>query len=222
VAGDVTGVEAPLSGFALAAYNLLQLPFLWTGVWGSWGLGWLDTMLPSIVPSAAVAAFVVVGFAGLGQLTRRKAIATGGVLFVLIVLPVYVLSVGGDKVGANLQPRYLLPLIVLFAFLLLTEPAGRSLNFTRVQTFAILGALVLANLVALQVNIRRYVTGADQQGMNLDAGSEWWWADFPLGPMAVWAIGALALAGLLATIWPQLRRRADPVHAGVAEEGDAP
>lgn len=211
VAGD-GGVEAPLSGFALAAYNILMLPFLWTGVWGSWGLGWLDTQLPGIVPWAATAAFIVVGFAGMGLLTWRKAIATGGVLLVLIVLPVYVLTAGGDKVGANLQPRYLLPLIVLFAFLLLTETAGGRLRFTRVQTFAVLGALAVANLVAMQVNIRRYVTGADQQGLNLDAGAEWWWTGFPVGPTAVWVIGALAYAGVLVLLWPQLRR-ADAVLA---------
>ena len=204
------GVEAPLTGFALAAYNILMLPFLWTGVWGTWGLGWLDTQLPGIVPWAAAAAFVVVGFAGIGLLTWRKSIATGGVLLVLIVLPVYVLTAGGDKVGANLQPRYLLPLIVLFAFLLLTETAGGRLRFTRVQTFAVLGALAVANLVSLQVDIRRYVTGADQQGLNLDAGAEWWWPGLPVGPTAVWVIGALAYAGLLALLWPQLRRREEP------------
>lgn len=209
VVGDITGEEATLSGFSLAAYNFLMLPFLWTGVWGSWGLGWLDTMLPAIVPWAATAAFIAVGFAGIGLLTWRKAIATGGVLLVLIALPVYVLTAGGDKVGANLQPRYLLPLIVLFIFLLLIVPAGGRLRFTRVQTFAILGALVLANLVSLQVNIRRYVTGADQQGFNLDAGAEWWWTGFPVGPMAVWVIGALAYAGLLAVLWPQLRRQTE-------------
>lgn len=209
VVGDMTGEEATLSGFSLAAYNFLMLPFLWTGVWGSWGLGWLDTMLPAIVPWAATAAFIAVGFAGIGLLTWRKAIATGGVLFVLIALPVYVLTAGGDKVGANLQPRYLLPLIVLFIFLLLIVPAGGRLRFTRVQTFAILGALVLANLVSLQVNIRRYVTGADQQGLNLDAGAEWWWTGFPVGPTAVWVIGALAYAGLLAVLWPQLRRHTE-------------
>lgn len=210
VAGE-GGVEAPLSGFALAAYNILMLPFLWTGVWGTWGLGWLDTQLPGIVPWAATAAFIVVGFAGLGLLTWRKAIATGGVLLVLIVLPVYVLTAGGDKVGASLQPRYLLPLIVLFAFLLLTEPSGRSLRFTRVQTFVILAALAVANLVSLQVNIRRYVTGADQQGLNLDAGAEWWWTGIPVGPTAVWVIGAVAYAGLVAVLWHQLRRPADSV-----------
>ncbi len=211
--GEVTGLEAPLGGVALAAYNLLMLPFLWTGVWGSWGLGWLDTTLPAIVPWSATAAFIAVGFAGLGQLTWRKAIATGGVLSALIVIPVYVLTAGGDMVGDSLQPRYLLPLIVLFAFVLLTEPAGRSLRFTRLQTFTIFGALALANLVALQVNIRRYVTGVDQQGLDLDAQLEWWWAGFPVGPMAVWVIGTLAYAGLLAMLWPQLRLLADDGEA---------
>jgi len=205
------GLEVPLSGFALAAYNLLMLPLLWTGVWGSWALGWLDTQLPSIVPWAATAAFIVVGFAGIGRIDLRKALATGGTLLVLIVLPVYVLTAGGDQVGANLQPRYLLPLIALFAFLLVTDPSrGPGISFTRVQTFAILGALAIANFVSLQVNIRRYVTGADQQGLNLDEGAEWWWTGFPAGPSAVRIVGALAYAGLLAVLWPQLRRRAAP------------
>jgi len=195
-----------LSGFALAAYNLLMLPLLWTGVWGTWALGWFDTQMPAIVPWAAVSAFVVVGFAGLGMLTWRKAIAISGVLAVLVVLPVYVLTAGGDPVGVSLQPRYLLPLIVLFAFVLLVEPGGRTLRFSRLQTFIILGALALANFVALQVNIRRYVTGVDQQGVNLDSGAEWWWVGFPIGPTALWVIGVLAYAGLLAVLWPELRR----------------
>ncbi len=215
VPSGATGVGAPLRGLGLAAYNLLMLPFLWTGVWGSWGLGWLDTALPAIVTWAATGAFIAVGFGGLGQLTRRKAISTGGVLSVLIVLPVYVLTAGGDKVGANLQPRYLLPVIVLFGFLLVTEPAGRILRFSRVQTAVILGALFVANLVSLQVNIRRYVTGASQQGMNLDAGAEWWWPGLPVGPMAVWIIGALAYGGLLVTLWPHLRRMSDSTPARV-------
>jgi len=197
---------AHLTGLALAAYNLLMLPFLWTGVWGTWALGWFDTGLPAIVPWAAVAAFVAVGFAGLGRLNWRKAVSVAGVLLVLIVLPVYVLTVGGEKVGESLQPRYLLPLIVLLALLLVTMPFARELRFTRIQTFTIFGALALANLVSLQVDIRRYITGANEQGLNLDAGAKWWWTGFPVGPTWVWIIGALAFAGLLATLWPLLRR----------------
>jgi hypothetical protein len=206
-----------LSGAALLAYNLLQLPFLWTGVWGSWGLGWFDTTMPAIVLWASVAAFIVVAFAGLGRLTWRKAIAAAGVLLVLVLLPPVVLTAGGDMVGDQLQPRYLLPLIVLLAFVLVTETPGGPITFTRIQTIASLGALGVANLVALQINIRRYVTGVEHQGLNLDAGAQWWWQGFPVGPTAVWVVGALAYAGLLAVLWPQLRRarQAAAVSAGI-------
>lgn len=198
--------DGTLSGFALAAYNLLMLPFLWTGVWGTWALGWLDTSLPAIVPWAAASAFIVVGFAGLGRVNWRKAIAASGVLLVLVVLPVWVLTRNGNVISENLQPRYLLPLIVLFAFILLLMPYGSRLSFARAQVLVIFGALAVANLVALQVNIRRYVTGNDEQGLNLDAGAQWWWTGFPIGPTAVWIIGMLAFAVLLAVLWPELAR----------------
>lgn len=204
---DGTGVEAPLEGFALAAYNILMLPALWVGVWGGWGLGWLDTQMPAMVLWPATAAFIVVAFAGGAHLTPRKAVSLLGVFAVLIVLPIYVLTVGGDKIGVNLQPRYLLPLIVLFTFLLIVDTARRQLRFTRVQTFVVLAALVVAHLVALHMNIRRYVTGADQPGLNLNAGAEWWWEGLPVGPMAVWLLGAIAYAALFAVLWSSLRGR---------------
>ena len=204
---DPTDVASePTDGVALMAYNALMLPYLWTGAWGTWALGWLDTFLPVIVPWSAGAAFIAVAFAGLGLLDRRKAIALGGVLAVLGGLPVYLLSRSGGSIGA-FQPRYLLPLIVLFALLVVTSPGGRdSTRFTRAQTLTIMGALSIANFVALQVNIRRYVTGADAQGFNLDAGAEWWWSELPVGPTTVWLIGAVSFAALMATLWPELRR----------------
>ena len=39
----------------------------------------------------------------------------------------------------------------------------------------IAGALAVANSFALHHNLRRYVTGLDERGFNLDAGREWWW-----------------------------------------------
>ncbi|MEO7720516.1 MAG: DUF2142 domain-containing protein [Pseudolysinimonas sp.] len=206
-AADAAAGGGPVhpTGWALAAYNLLMLPYLWTGVWGTWALGWFDTTLPAVVPWAAAAAFIAVAFAGLGKLSWRKAISLAGVLLVLIVLPVYVLTVGGEQVGNSLQPRYLLPLILLFSLLLTTMPPGAALRFTRLQTFVIVAALAGANLVALQVNIRRYITGVVQQGIDLDAGAQWWWPGFPVGPIWVWIIGSLAFAGLLVVLWPQLR-----------------
>jgi len=207
---DLLGLGADFEGGpALAVYNLLMLPLLWTGVWGTWALGWFDTVLPAVVPWAAGAAFVAVAFSGLGLLTKRKAIAIAGVLAVLVTLPVLLLTAGGDAVGSTFQPRYLLPPIALLSLLLLTAPPGsRTVRFTRLQTFTILGALSIANVVALQVNIRRYISGADKQGFSLSSNVEWWWSGLQVGPMAVWLIGSLSFIALLAVLWPELRRKA--------------
>lgn len=209
VSAATPAAAEPAGGAALALYNLLQLPDLWTGVWGTWGLGWLDTPVPAVVPWSMVAAFVVVAFAGMAHLNRRKAIAMAGVLTVLTALPVYLLTVGGNTVGEVVQPRYFLPAIVLLAMAFVTAtPGGRAVKLTRVQTLAVLIAMAGANALALQVNIRRYVTGTDHQAFNLDAGREWWWHGLAIGPTAVWAVGSLAFIGMLAVLWRPLRSRA--------------
>jgi len=199
--GGSTEAEEQLGGFGLLAYNVLNVPYLWSGVLGDWALGWLDTSLPRIVPLAVVAVFVAVGFAGIRLMWGRKAIVLALFIVVLWVLPVYVLQQGGDSVGSNLQPRYLLPLIVVFGGLLVMQRATTTMTFTRPQRFAIITALGGAHFVALHINMRRYITGIDGSSVNLDAGAEWWWAG-PVGPNAVWLLGSLAyalLVGILVT-----------------------
>ncbi|MBX3193994.1 MAG: DUF2142 domain-containing protein [Microbacteriaceae bacterium] len=202
--------EEQLTGFGLLAYNLLNIPFLWSGVLGTWGLGWLDTSMPWVVPLAAIGVFVAVGFAGLGRKDLRGAIAVLATVVVLWALPLYVLQRGGDMVGEQVQPRYLFPLILLLAGLLALVPAGRALAFGRIQSYLIATALTGANLIALHLNIRRYVTGIDGASPNLDAGAEWWWV-LPVGPTAVWIIGALAYGALVFLLVPRLAAGRDAV-----------
>ena len=187
-----------LEGFALFAYNLLNVSDLWTGVLGGWALGWLDTSMPALVSAAAVAAFVAVGFVGLSRVTRRTAVAITAVILVLITLPLLILQRGGDVVGNQVQARYLLPLIVLLAGVLTLTRASRPIVLTLTQRVAVIVGLSAAQFVALHLNIRRYVTGIDSSGPNLDAGLEWWW-DGPIGPNAVWLLGSLSYT-LLVTI----------------------
>ncbi len=193
-AGGAVDPEQTLSGVGLLAYNLLNAPFLWSGALGDWALGWLDTSMPAVVPLAAVAVFVAVGFVGIGHMFGRKAIALALVVTVLWALPVYVLQAGGDLVGEQVQPRYLLPLVVVLGGLLLLTRTGRSITLTQAQRFAVVAALAGAHFVALHLNIRRYVTGIDASGVNLDAGAEWWWAGM-VSPNVVWIGGSLAYAG---------------------------
>lgn len=201
-----------LSPFALFANNLLEAPFLWVGVFGAWNLGWLDTGLPAIVLWAGGASFIGAGFVGLASMNARKAIVTGGVALLLIAIPTYVLTVSGDQVGSNLQPRYLLPLIILFGGLLMMEANGKHIRLTRVQLLAIGLALTVSNMVALEANIRRYVTGIDKQGLDLDAGREWWW-QVPFGANAVWIMGTVAFAGLVYILLREINHAAAPVAA---------
>ena len=200
---SVPAAETALSGFGLLAYNLLNVPFIWSGVFGQWGLGWLDTSLPAVVPLAATAVFVAVGFVGLARMDWRRLVGLIGVVLVLIAIPVYVLTQGGDQVGVGVQPRYILPLIVLLGGLLALGIRPGHESFSRIQVVLLGAALVVCYLVALEVNLRRYVTGIDEPGLNLDNGLEWWWS-VPFSPMTVWVVGSIAFAAMVAILIREL------------------
>ena len=203
--GAVSERTEVLEGFGLFAYNLLNVTTLWTGVLGDWALGWLDTSMPAVVSTAAVAAFVAVGFMGLAHMSLRKAIVIAAVIAVLIALPLFILQRGGDVVGSQVQARYLLPLIVLLAGLAMLTSRDRPITLSLAQRVAIIAALSSAHFAALHLNLRRYVTGIDASGPNLDAGIEWWWPG-PIGPTAVWLLGSLAYTLLVALLVTAISR----------------
>jgi Predicted membrane protein (DUF2142) len=216
--GAAGSAPQSLHGFGLIAYNLLNANSLWAGVFGGWPLGWLDTPMPAFVSLGGVAVFVAVAFVGFRQLGWRKATTLAIVGLVLWLLPVYVLVQGGDTVGNAVQPRYLLPLIVLLAGVLLVASRGRQLDFGRGQLFLVGGVLAAVNLVALELVIRRFVTGNGHLGLNLDAGDQWWWRSFPFSPNAVWIIGSLAYAGVMFVLVRELLRLQ---RAGLEPQADA-
>jgi len=183
----------------LTIANLINIPSLWAGVFGSWNLGWLDTPLPASVWVAALSAFAGAVFVGLATRVPRKGVSVLVIVAAMTAIPTVLLVQSNSIVGANFQPRYLLPLMIMLAgFILLTAP-GRPLVTTPVQRWLTVVALSFANAIALQTNIRRYVTGADLPGVNLDEGVEWWW-HLPFSPMTVWIVGSLAFAGALALL----------------------
>ncbi len=205
---------AALEGFGLFAYNLLNVTKLWTGVLGDWALGWLDTSMPAVVSTAAVAAFIAVGFLGLAAMSARKAIVIAAVIVVLIALPLYILQQGGDVVGNQVQARYLLPLIVLLAGFIMLTTRERPITLTIAQRVTVIVALSAAHFAALHLNMRRYITGIDASGPNLDAGIEWWWQG-PIGPTAVWLLGSLAYTLLVSILITAISRPAHVAPAAV-------
>lgn len=181
-------------------YNVLETPFLWAGAFGKeWGLGWLDTSMPATVWAGAFACFIAAGFVASRYLDVRKLTVLIGGAVLLWVFPALFLLGSGDSVGENMQPRYLLPLIVLFAGVLMLSPGFEMIRFTRVQSLLIWATLSVSHTVALHINMQRYIFGTDDLGPNLNNGIEWWWPAAP-SPMIVWLLTSAAFSALVAVV----------------------
>lgn len=198
----------------LTAINLVNLPMLWAGGLGTWGLGWLDTAMPSTVWFSMIGVFVAVVMWGLHRVDRRKVLALAMVGASLVVVPLYVLVNQGIVVGVDVQPRYIYPLMIMFAGIATLLFEREDLGLSGAQLGLVGGAVTIANAVALHTNIRRYVTGVNVRSVNLDAGREWWW-HISVSPNVVWAIGTFAFAVGVVAILRYMRTAStpDPVRA---------
>lgn len=184
--------------------NLLAIPSLWVGALGGWGLGWLDTALPSSVSVLSV--FVACGavFVGIRVLSGRRVIALLLAIAAMWLVPFVLLAQTRAVVGEQVQPRYVLPLMVIFLGVVTAAASAERWWFgPRFVVAAI--ALSSAGAVALHTNIRRYTTGLDDQAIDPGSGAEWWWAG-ALSPMATWVLGSLAFAAALALVGVSMRR----------------
>ena len=206
----ITRQSAEGIDFGNLAANIVNLPSLWAGCFGTWGLGWLDTAMPTGVWFVTLGVFLGAIFLALHNAGRLKLAAMSLVAFALVAVPLFVLTKENIPVGANVQPRYLLPLLALLVIVaVIPSPTTSAVRFSSAQ-FALIGfALLAANSVALQVNLRRYVTGIDVHSVNLDSGIEWWWSNFPLSPNGVWILGSLSMAVLLVSLYA-MRDRLGP------------
>jgi hypothetical protein len=175
-------------------HNLLNLPSLWSGSLGTSGLGWVDTGMPAVVGVGMVALCGGLAFWGLARVDRYTLLAAAVAGSSIAIIPLVVLNADRNIVGENIQPRYLLPMLpIILGYLLLEVSNGESAKLSRAQRSAMVAILVIAQSAALHANIRRYVTGQDELGLNLN-NAEWWWSIGPT-PMMVWIAGSVSFAG---------------------------
>ena len=179
--------------------NFLFVPSLWSGVFGHSGLGWMDTVMPAVVWVGGFGCFAALVFAGIVSLSTRKLLAVSMVLGALWFFPTYVSMRTGSVSATAVQPRYILPLIILLTGVVLLEVGAVRLSLSKAQVVTLVSVLSISNAIALHVNIRRYVTGSDVGSWNLNTAVEWWW-HIPVSPMMVWAVGSLSFAALLVII----------------------
>jgi hypothetical protein len=188
--------------WGLLWHNFWNIPGLWLGIFGGspWGaLGWLDTIMPQIVLAGTMAVLVTIVIISLRSADKKQLTAFFAVLAALWAMPLYLLQLGGFVTGEQIQPRYMLPLMIVLLGTLLVRQDGKPLLTKPGELWFVIIALTLANAIALHTNIRRYTTGMGVQGFNLDSPREWWWLFFPdfLGPTLLWAIGSVSFGVLL-------------------------
>lgn len=200
------GQQANSDSIGLLLSNLMDLPWLWTGGTGTWGLGWLDTHPPKAVWVLMIGVISALVFWGIRVMTTRKALLMLVTLAVMTAVPLYVLQGKGVRVGEFVQPRYLLPLLIIFVCISLYGFTNDNLGIRRLQAGIIFAAIAISNSLALHTNLRRYVTGMGDGGFNLNQNIEWWWAT-QITPMLVWSIGSIGFGLLLVCIWHLLYPR---------------
>lgn len=231
VAASHLGSGNELAGYSLkhiAWLNVSSLPNYLRGFVGHLlGPGWNDVSYQGTVSYGASVVVVAVLCWSLRSLSRRKALSAITVAGAITGVPVVIGLRGHFNNVLVYQPRYMLPLFAVFMLMLLApspsraDDEGRRVGSEafrlpssiagRVTTGLVAALWALTNARALYLVIERYAFGRTQHGYpidlatrNLSAGNEWWWPTAPIGPMAVWIIGALAGAvaiGLAVFLW---------------------
>jgi hypothetical protein len=195
--------------------EVLAIPLGNLGVGPMGSLGWLDTVMPiatSGLMMIALGFVVVLGMSGLGWWRGLGAL---GVTALMLGLPLYMLSRYGYSVGQFVQPRYVLPLLVVLVGVLLLADDETAPKLSVKSGMVVAGAVAIAHSAALYANIARYTHGSIHAALWSDP--LWWW-DLPVSPIAVWALGSAAFAvAVFGLLWLAL---APPVPKKV-EEGAA-
>ena len=189
--------------------NITNLPTLWVGGFGVWGLGWLDTAMSPIVWVVGWGVFLSLVFSAIMYFNRQQGLAVSLIFASLIFVPLLALTASGLLVGQFVQPRYLTGLLgMLVAAAMFRTSMNSGPLMSRAQVWIIGFALVFAHIIALRTNLGRYLTGMSNVAENLDYGFEWWWVDRPasgelfwFSPNLVWITGSVAFAVFLVSLW---------------------
>ena len=157
---------------------------------GSIQLGSADFM-----PTPVVLILMSVGFVTFIVITARFVplkvkISSGFGLSLLFFLP-YWFSLGAIGTGSRYVMAIYLVSLVTFSASAVTSRRLTNFKFSKSSLVTIFLTISLGQSLSLHQSIRRYVTGTNVSGWNLNNGAQWWWTHGP-SPLSIWMIGSVA------------------------------
>jgi len=178
--------------------NIYHMPRVLYLFWRT-DLGWFDVPTPTITAILLIlVTLVMVGYCLIRvRWDRYKIIALIIVAGAFYGLPVLLMQMQHMYLAEwGIQVRYIAPLMIVFFGILMTGSDTETPRIPWYLWVPCLVAIVVAHSLLLHTLIRRYVTGMDVTGFDLDIGAEWWRSAGP-SPLMTWAMGSVGLACFL-------------------------
>ncbi len=182
---------------------IVRLPEVPIRIFGTGGLGWLDTFVPSIVPAMGFSLFVSVFFFSLINSDRKQILV---VSITTIFLSAVILSQAFEYrslLNNNIQGRYILP-IVTFLLGICVFLSRSPVQLFEIKTLRHVAIVVISfiHMLSLFVNTQRYVNGGSLFFTPISLNdSSWWWHNSPIGPNFLVVIGSISFFQFLRYMW---------------------
>ena len=215
--GHITHSEASLTlreRIEVSIMNIRYLPEYFAGFIGlNSGPGWRDTPLPGYTTILGLLVLGAVLFYGARTVSLRKALAAFVVFGAMAGIPLLIATPPTFPNLGAYHSRYALPLLGTWLLIWLSSTIKKS-SLSRGQIVMFVLFLSVVDAVAIHTTIARYVRGMLSVRLigwiapgNLNGDIQWWWADMPLSPMALWGLASLGYALALASAIYLLRSR---------------
>lgn len=160
-------------GIGLLLTNVFNAPVYLQQVLGG-PLGWYDINVPTWVPVTGILLVGMVMYRQLAQRPSRVLVASTLAFVAVLAVPIAFLQLGGLVVGELVQPRYFLPLMLVFV-----ATAGLSTRLRRADPWPRPVAVVMTPLIAVSAMLsywytaHRYAAGSTQGLFDRDLVIAW-------------------------------------------------
>lgn len=208
-----------VSAIDLHFANLGEVLRISLGAVGPSPLGWLDTPMTSLTTILGPAVLLSIVTLALARRPLRGQLAIGAGAAIMVATPMYMLWQGNYIVGEAIQARYFMPMLAAVVGIAVVPTGDFRLSLSPAHRVAFTIGLGLSHALAFHTHIRRYTSGLDVGGLDLNTSVEWWFTARTVAqPMTVWAVTSILFTVFVWFALSPTIERTDVADSAVLEE----